>query len=179
MLHVPVLLKETIDLLAPTTDGIFVDATLGLGGHTREILERSKPGGRVIGFDRDAAALTEARQNLAPYGDRITFLQKNYAEIKEGLSESNITQVDGLLLDLGLSSLQLDNSRRGFTFKGNGPLDMRMDSRDKITAADLLNNEAENELADIFYYYGEERHSRLVESGCGQSKPKAARKARQ
>jgi 16S rRNA (cytosine1402-N4)-methyltransferase len=162
VLHVPVLLKETIDLLDPATDGIYVDATLGLGGHTQEILERSKPGGRVIGFERDAAALAEARHHLVHYGDRITFLHRNYAGIKEGLSENNIKQVDGLLLDLGLSSLQLDNSSRGFTFKGNGALDMRMDSRDSVTAADLLNNEEENELADIFYYYGEERYARKI-----------------
>ena len=162
MLHTPVLLKEALKLLAPVDGGIYVDGTLGLGGHAREILEQCGPTGRVIGFDRDGDAIARAQRNLAPYGRRITFIRRNFAEIKKGLSELDIAHVDGLLLDIGLSSLQLDASGRGFSFKGNEPLDMRMDDRGQVTAADLLNQRGADELADIFYYYGEERHARRI-----------------
>jgi 16S rRNA (cytosine1402-N4)-methyltransferase len=162
VIHTPVLLQESIDLLAPVDGGIYVDGTLGLGGHARKILDRCGPNGRVIGFDQDAEALDQARQNLKTYGDRITFVRRNFAEIRETLAELNIARVDGLLLDLGISSLQLDASGRGFSFKGKEPLDMRMDNRGGITAADLLNSGDEDELADIFYYYGEERYARKI-----------------
>ena len=162
MLHTPVLLEETLKLLAPVDGGIYVDGTLGLGGHAREILEQCGPTGQVIGFDRDGDAIVRAQRNLAPYGKRVTFIRRNFAEIKKGLSELDIAHVDGLLLDIGLSSLQLDASGRGFSFKGNEPLDMRMDDRGQVTAADLLNWRSADELADIFYYYGEERHARRI-----------------
>ena len=162
MLHTPVLLKETLKLLAPADNGIYVDGTLGLGGHTRAILEQCGPTGKVIGFDRDGDAISLAQRNLADYGKRVTFIRRNFAEIKKGLSELDIAHVDGLLLDIGLSSLQLDASGRGFSFKGNEPLDMRMDDRGQVTAADLLNRRSADELADIFYYYGEERHARRI-----------------
>jgi 16S rRNA (cytosine1402-N4)-methyltransferase len=162
VLHTPVLLEETLKLLAPVDGEIYVDGTLGLGGHTREILEQCGPTGQVIGFDRDGDAIARAQRNLAPYGRRVTFIRRNFAEIKQGLSELDIAHVDGLLLDIGLSSLQLDASGRGFSFKGNELLDMRMDDRGRITAADLLNRRSADELADIFYYYGEERHARRI-----------------
>jgi len=162
VLHTPVLLKETLKLLAPADGGIYVDGTLGLGGHTRAILEQCGPTGKVIGFDRDGDAISLAQRNLADYGKRVTFIRRNFAEIKKGLSELDIAHVDGLLLDIGLSSLQLDASGRGFSFKGNEPLDMRMDDRGQVTAADLLNRRSADELADIFYYYGEERHARRI-----------------
>jgi len=162
VLHTPVLLEETLKLLAPVDGGIYVDGTLGLGGHAREILEQCGPTGQVIGFDRDGDAIARAQRNLAPYGKRVTFIRRNFAEIKKGLSEIDIAHVDGLLLDIGLSSLQLDASGRGFSFKGNEPLDMRMDDRGQVTAADLLNQRGADELADIFYYYGEERHARRI-----------------
>jgi 16S rRNA (cytosine1402-N4)-methyltransferase len=164
VLHTPVLLEETLKLLAPADGGIYVDGTLGLGGHTREILEKCGPTGKVIGFDRDGDAIARAQRNLAPYGRRVAFIRRNFAEIKKGLSELDIAHVDGLLLDIGLSSLQLDASGRGFSFKGNEPLDMRMDDRGQVTAADLLNRRSADELADIFYYYGEERHARRIAS---------------
>jgi 16S rRNA (cytosine1402-N4)-methyltransferase len=162
VLHTPVLLEETLKLLAPADNGIYVDGTLGLGGHTRAILEQCGPTGKVIGFDRDGDAISLAQRNQADYGKRVTFIRRNFAEIKKGLSELDIAHVDGLLLDIGLSSLQLDASGRGFSFKGNEPLDMRMDDRGKVTAADLLNRRSADELADIFYYYGEERHARRI-----------------
>jgi 16S rRNA (cytosine1402-N4)-methyltransferase len=162
VLHTPVLLEETLALLAPTAGGIYVDGTLGLGGHARAILDRCGPDGRVIGFDRDGDAIARTKCNLASYGKRIHFIRRNFAEIEEGLAEINIAQVDGLLLDLGLSSLQLDASGRGFSFRGNEPLDMRMDDRSPETAADLINQGGADELADIFYYYGEERHARRI-----------------
>jgi 16S rRNA (cytosine1402-N4)-methyltransferase len=162
VLHTPVLLEETLDLLAPAAGGIYVDGTLGLGGHARAILDRSEPDGRVIGFDRDGDAIAQVRRTLESYGQRIDFVRRNFAEIEEGLAEINIAHVDGLLLDLGLSSLQLDASGRGFSFRGNEPLDMRMDDRSPETAADLLNLGCADELADMFYYYGEERHARRI-----------------
>jgi 16S rRNA (cytosine1402-N4)-methyltransferase len=160
--HLPVLLHEVLHYLAPRDGGLYADGNLGLGGHSRAILEASSPGGRVIGFDWDAAALAQARVNLAGYGDRIAFVRRNFADMREALDELGIGRVDGLLLDLGLSSLQLDAGGRGFSFQGSEPLDMRMDDRDGETAADLLNRATEAELADIFYLYGEERQARRI-----------------
>ncbi len=164
MNHLPVLLAETIELLNPRSGGIYVDGNLGMGGHSREILKRSAPSGRVIGFDLDAAALDMARKNLAEFGDRIDFVHDNFATLPERLEERGIKEVDGLLLDLGLSSFQLDSSERGFSFQGSEPLDMRMDKRQKITAARLLNTVSHDDLADIFYHYGEERQARRIAS---------------
>lgn len=166
-LHLSVLPDEVISYLAPQDGGIYADATLGLGGHTKKILEASDPGGRVIGFEWDAKAMTIAQENLSPYGGRITFIRRNFAEIKQGLTDAGVARVDGLLLDLGISSIQLDGTGsaadgRGFSFKGGEPLDMRMDDRNRLTAADLVNTAGAEELADIFYYYGEEIQSRRI-----------------
>ncbi len=161
-LHEPVLLDEVIAYLAPVNGGIYVDGNLGLGGHAERILEVSKPGGRLIGFEWDAAALERARARLAPYAGRVQFIRRNFAALKETLMELGVSAVDGLLLDLGLSSLQLDESGRGFSFKGGEPLDMRMDDRCQMNAADLINTATEEELADIFFYYGEERQARRI-----------------
>ncbi len=162
MVHTPVLLKETINLLAPADGGIYVDGTLGMGGHSRVILEKSRPGGRVIGLDRDLDALAQARKNLASYDNRISFFHRNFIETRQVLTEIGIEYADGLLLDLGVSSMQLDSGSRGFSFKGSNPLDMRMDPRSSVTAAKLVNTESEDELANIFYYYGEEQQSRRI-----------------
>jgi 16S rRNA (cytosine1402-N4)-methyltransferase len=162
--HLPVLLDEVIHYLAPQDGGLYVDGNLGLGGHSGAILEASGPGGRVIGFDWDEDALARARVNLAGYQGRVEFVRRNFAEIREVLADSGVGRVEGLLLDLGLSSLQLDVSGRGFTFQGSEPLDMRMDVRSPETAADLLNRASEQELADIFYLYGEERQARRIAS---------------
>ena len=160
--HLPVMLEEVVTCLAPVDGGVYVDGNLGLGGHTERILEVCGPTGRVVGFDWDAAALTLAQERLARFSGRVRFVHENFASIKETLMELGIGTLDGLLLDLGLSSLQLDASGRGFSFKGSEPLDMRMDQRQATTAAELVNKASEEELADIFFYYGEERQARRI-----------------
>ena len=162
--HLPVLLDEVIQYLAPKDGGVYIDGNLGLGGHSGAILAASSPGGRVIGFDWDEMALAQARKNLEKYRGRVEFVRGNFAEVGNVLHELGVSEVDGLLLDLGLSSLQLDTSGRGFSFQGSQPLDMRMDNRRSETAADLLNRAREEELADIFYFYGEERQARRIAS---------------
>lgn len=161
-IHQPVLLEEVIASLAPADGGLYVDGNLGMGGHAERILEQSAPGGRLIGFDWDAAAMALARERLARFGDRIRYVHRNFTALEETFMEQGVRHIDGLLLDLGLSSLQLDRSGRGFSFKGEEPLDMRMDSRRGLTAAELLNTRSQQELADIFYYYGEERQARRI-----------------
>ncbi len=160
--HLSVLLDEVIQFLNPEDGKVYVDGNLGLGGHSGAILEASSPAGRVIGFDWDQEALSQARVNLAKYQGRIDYVRRNFAEIEEELKNRGIAGVDGLVLDLGLSSLQLDTSNRGFSFQGSQSLDMRMDIRRPETAADLLNHVSEEELADIFYFYGEERQARRI-----------------
>jgi 16S rRNA (cytosine1402-N4)-methyltransferase len=162
--HVPVLLLEVIEQLQPRSGGIYVDGNLGLGGHSEAILKHSSPDGRVIGLDWDERALGLAMERLNVYGDRINCVRSNFAEIDRVLADLGVTEVDGILLDLGLSSLQLDEGQRGFSFRGSEPLDMRMDDRVSVTAADLLNTASEEELADIFYYFGEERQARRIAS---------------
>jgi 16S rRNA (cytosine1402-N4)-methyltransferase len=161
-IHIPVLLEETIRFLAPVDGGIYVDGTLGLGGHAEKILQSSGPSGRVIGFEWDASALELARKRLAPFGERFYALHRNYSEIMAGLSEIGIYEVDGLLFDLGVSSLQFDSGERGFSYQANGPLDMRMDKRTPRTAEEIINDFTKEDLADIFYYYGEERQARRI-----------------
>ncbi len=160
--HLPVMLEEVVTCLAPKDGGLYVDGNLGLGGHTEKILETCGPTGQVVGFDWDAAALTLAQERLARFAGRVRFVHENFTSIKETLMELGIGTIDGLLLDLGLSSLQLDASGRGFSFKGSEPLDMRMDQRQTTTAAELVNEASQEELADIFFYYGEERQARRI-----------------
>jgi 16S rRNA (cytosine1402-N4)-methyltransferase len=161
-IHIPVLLNETILLLAPVDGGIYVDGTLGLGGHTEKILQTCGPSGRVIGFEWDDNALELATKRLAPFGLRFSSQHRSYSEIMDGLTEMKIKRVDGLLLDLGVSSLQFDNKTRGFSFQTDGPLDMRMDKRGRTTAEAIINNFSKDDLADIFYYFGEERQARRI-----------------
>jgi len=162
MKHVPVMLRETMEWLRPVAGGVYVDGNLGLGGHAGAILAASGPDGRVIGFDWDEEARAAARQNLRGYGDRLITFGRNFTALPESLAELGITAVDGILLDLGVSSLQLDQSERGFSFRNGGPLDMRMDTRQGETAADLLNQASVEDLADIFYNFGEERQARRI-----------------
>ena len=157
-LHEPVLLAETLELLAVRPGGFWVDGTVGAGGHAAEILTRSAPDGRLLASDRDAEALAAAAQTLAPFAARARLLQADYRELPALIEEPP----DGILLDLGVSSLQLDRAERGFSLKSDGPLDMRMDRRGGITAADVVNRLPEAELADIIYRYGEERASRRI-----------------
>jgi 16S rRNA (cytosine1402-N4)-methyltransferase len=163
-IHCSVLPLETIEFLAPKSDGVYVDGTLGLGGHTEAILQNSGPHGRVIAFDWDEAAIAKSRVRLEPFGDRLTIVRRNFSEIAEGLDEVGVSKVDGILIDIGLSSLQLDQGGRGFSFQRDEPLDMRMDTRREVTAASILNRGTEQELADIFYYYGEEKQARRIAS---------------
>lgn len=163
-IHLSVLPAEVLDYLSPRSGGVYMDGTLGLGGHTRLILERSAPDGRVVGFEWDEKAIEKCRLRLGSCQDRLQIIRRNYAEIGEGLHEAGIAGLDGLLIDIGLSSLQLDMGERGFSFQRDEPLDMRMDNRRKVTAATILATCSEEELADIFYYYGEERQARRIAS---------------
>jgi 16S rRNA (cytosine1402-N4)-methyltransferase len=157
--HQPVLLDETMELLAVRPGGLYVDGTVGLGGHAEEILRRSAPDGRVIAFDRDPAALAAAGERLAPFGARVRFEHADYREIPARLGA---TAPDGILVDMGVSSMQLDDPERGFSFSASGPLDMRMDPTQGFTAADLVNRLPEKELADVIYRFGEEHASRQI-----------------
>jgi 16S rRNA (cytosine1402-N4)-methyltransferase len=148
--------------LKPRSGGIYLDGTIGAGGHGRAILEASGPDGRIIGLDRDAAAVALARENLAPFGDRALIMQADYKEAAEVLRNVAPSGVDGALLDLGVSSMQLDQAARGFSFMAEGPLDMRMDQRDSLTAADLVNRLPEQELTRMLFEYGEERYARRI-----------------
>ncbi len=163
-MHQSVLLNEVVDMLAPVDGETYIDGTLGLGGHSEAILQKCSPSGRIIGFEWDRDALQLARERLEKYGDRITTIHASYAEIQKYLQSDRIQKPDGLLLDLGLSSFQLEASGRGFTFRKSEPLDMRMDARGRSTAANLLKNSSEEELADIFYYLGDERQARRIAS---------------
>jgi len=158
--HVPVLLDEVRALLQPERGGLFVDCTLGLGGHSRMLLASGAT--RVIGIDRDTDALAIARETLAEFGDRVTFVHADYREVAEVLDRQGVTEVAGLLADFGVSSMQLDADGRGFSFKRDEPLDMRMDRSRGETAADLIDRVDETELADVIYRFGEERRSRQV-----------------
>jgi len=161
-IHVSVLPSETLELLNAGIGGTFVDATLGLGGHTRLILEESASNS-VIALDQDTAAIDLARKRLETFGDRLRIEHSNFSEIKSVLATLDVAEVDGITADLGVSSLQLDSESRGFSFRFDAPLDMRMDaSSDDPTAADLLATLDEKEIADIIYQFGEERFSRRI-----------------
>lgn len=160
--HVPVLEDEVAEFLQLRNDGIYVDATLGLGGHSERMLGETSPGGRVVGFEWDDQAARLAAKRLEKYGDRFMIINTSYTMLREGLKSAGIMMVDGLLLDLGVSSLQLDSAERGFSFQSDAPLDMRMDSRQKVTASDLVRTLSKEELADVFYNFGEERQSRRI-----------------
>lgn len=160
--HLPVLFAEVMQSLNLRPGTVFVDGTLGGGGHTEGILQRTAPDGVVIGIDQDADALAAAGARLAAFGERFRPVRANFAEIAEVLHEQNIPQVDGVLLDIGVSSYQLDTPERGFSYMSDGALDMRMDRRGGATAADLLAKLSAEELADIIYKYGEEKFSRRI-----------------
>ena len=161
-LHKSVLLDETVRMLAPAADEIFADCTLGMGGHTEAILEASEAV-RVIGIDQDTEAIRLASERLKPFGERVKIFHANFAEIKTVLAEAGVQKVNGVLADLGVSSLQFDDAKRGFSFRFDAPLDMRMDAAsDYETAAELLERLSEEEIADLIYKYGEERMSRRI-----------------
>jgi 16S rRNA (cytosine1402-N4)-methyltransferase len=158
--HEPVLLAETVALLRPSRGGLFVDCTVGLGGHAGALLEAGA--GRVIGLDRDTAALGHAGAVLGRWGDRVELVHSDYRRLDHVLQARGIAEIDGVLADLGVSSMQLEAEGRGFSFRRDEPLDMRMDQTAGPTAADLIAGAAEAELADAIYRYGEERYSRRI-----------------
>jgi 16S rRNA (cytosine1402-N4)-methyltransferase len=158
--HVPVLVGEVVQQLEPSRGGVFVDCTVGLGGHTRALLEGGAA--RVIGFDRDAEALMIARSALEGYGDRVELVHADYRDAGPELDRRGLAEVDGVLADLGVSSMQLDDEARGFSFRADAALDMRMDRSRGETAADLVRDLSEAELADVIFTCGEERFSRRI-----------------
>jgi 16S rRNA (cytosine1402-N4)-methyltransferase len=171
VMHQPVLPAETIAALAPRAGGLYLDGTVGLGGHAELLLRASTPDGRLVGLDRDQQALAEARGRLSRFGDRATLVHASYAEASAVLHDLGIAQVDGLLLDLGVSSLQLDDAARGFSFRHDAPLDMRFDPSAGNSAADLVNSADEAALADILWRYGEERFSRRIARAIVRARP--------
>jgi len=158
--HEPVMVSEVLDMLLPSRGGVFVDCTVGLGGHARALLEHGAT--HVVAFDRDSAALQLAREALAPFGDRVTLVHADYRDLPRVLDAKGLTAIDGALADLGVSSMQLDADGRGFSFRRDEPLDMRMDQTQGPSAADLLRDVDERELADLIFQYGEERYSRRI-----------------
>jgi len=169
-IHRSVLLDECMRFLNPQPGGIYVDGTLGLGGHSKEILARSGPDSRVIAFEWDETALSRSTERLRAYADRLQLVRRNFAELATGLDELGVREIDGLLIDIGLSSLQLDMGERGFSFQRDEILDMRMDNRSTTSAQDILAKCSEKELADIFYYYGEERQARPIAAAICESR---------
>lgn len=159
--HRPVLLEETLKFLAPERGGLFIDCTVGLGGHSEAILESSSDT-RVIGMDLDSSALDYSRQRLARFAERFRAFQANFRAIAEVLRQANERDPSGILVDLGVSSLQFDSPERGFSFRFDAPLDMRMDPTQGPTAADLLQQLPESEIARVIFEFGEERHSRRI-----------------
>ena len=169
--HVPVLLQEAIDFLAVRRGGTYIDATVGLGGHSYEIAKRLGAPGHLIGLDKDPAALAVARKRLAPQGEdwpTVTLLHRSFAEVAKGQRPASI---DGLLADIGVSSLQLGDPARGFSFQAEGPLDMRMDPTTERSAEQVVNHLDERQLADVIYEFGEERRSRRIARAICRSRP--------
>ncbi len=160
--HQPVLMNQTLNSLKLRPGGVYLDGTLGGGGHTEAILQATEPDGKVIGLDQDDEALAAASQRLKPFGERFCPIRANFAEMEQVLAAEGIAGLDGVLLDIGVSSHQLDEPDRGFSYMQDGPLDMRMDRRGGQTAADLVAELSESELANLIYRYGEEKFSRRI-----------------
>ena len=160
--HQPVLMNQTLNSLKLQPGGVYLDGTLGGGGHTEAILQATEPDGKVIGLDQDDEALAAASLRLKPFGERFCPIRANFAEMEQVLAAEGIAGLDGVLLDIGVSSHQLDEPDRGFSYMQDGPLDMRMDRRGGQTAADLVAELSESELANLIYRYGEEKFSRRI-----------------
>lgn len=170
-MHQTVMLQEAMQWLALQSRGWWVDCTVGGGGHTEALLKATAPGGKVLGLDQDSEALAWAGKRLAPFGNRVVLVQANFRELKRVATKQNIAGFSGVLMDLGVSSFQIDTAARGFSFQKPGSLDMRMDQRQAVTAAEIINHADEKELADIFYTYGEERRSRQMASWVVKKRP--------
>lgn len=157
--HIPVMLESCMCLMAPQPGGVYADGTLGAGGHSEAILKASAPDGTLLSFDLDPAAIEIARERLKPFGDRVRIIQDSYVNLGKYAEENSL---DGFMVDLGVSSMQLDRQERGFSFLQDGPLDMRFSPEQKLSAADIVNEWPEEELTRILWEYGEERKSRRI-----------------
>lgn len=171
MPHIPVLYHEVIHAINPHDEGLYIDGTVGGGGHAWGILEESSPRGKLLGLDLDPIAISLANKRLAAFRDRVTLRRASYTTIPQQLVDLGWHTVDGILLDLGISSIQLDERTRGFSFSGDAPLDMRFNPDGLVDAADLVNGLPEKELADLIYRYGEERKSRQIARAIVDSRP--------
>ena len=160
--HVSVLLNETVDGLNVKPDGVYVDATLGGGGHAYEVCRRLGSKGRFIGIDQDADAIKAAGERLKGFGEKVTIIRSNYRDMKPQLQNIGVDKVDGIVIDLGVSSYQLDTAERGFSYRVDAPLDMRMDQRQSLTARDIVNEYSEMELFHIIRDYGEEKFAKNI-----------------
>lgn len=172
MMHYSVLLKESIDGLNIKDGGTYVDCTLGYAGHSKVILEKNKKG-KLFAFDEDENAVKYSKEALSSIGDNFTVFKENFANLKETLEKENILKVDGFLFDLGFSSPQIDDAKRGFSFKLNAPLDMRMDTQNSLTAKDVVNTYSLEKLTEIFFKFAEEKYSKVIASAiCKERKNK-------
>lgn len=169
--HRSVLYQEIIDGLSPQPGGFFIDATVGAGGHAWGILSASKPNGKLLGLDLDPQALDLASQRLSIFADRVTLKRASYRLMDAEVANLGWTGVDGIVMDLGLSSMQLDDPERGFSFRYSGPLDMRFGDQIEINAADLINTSSEKDIAEILWKYGEERYSRRIARAIVEARP--------
>lgn len=160
--HKSVLLEETVDGLAIKPDGIYVDGTLGGGGHAFEVCSRLNEQGRFIGIDQDAAAIEAASERLRDFGEKVTIIRSNYCEMKSRLHEIGVDKVDGIVIDLGVSSYQLDTAERGFSYRVDAPLDMRMDQRQQLTAQEIVNTYSEADLFRVIRDYGEDKFAKNI-----------------
>jgi len=169
--HVPVLLQEVVEAMAVRPGGRYVDCTLGGGGHAEAILRASSPDGELLGIDLDPGALATAREHLAAFAPRVAFVEGSFGDVGNLCRDWGFAAVDGVLFDLGLSSLQLEDESRGFSFQREGPLDMRFSPRQELTAAEIVNTYGEEALADLLWQYGEERESRRIARRLVQERP--------
>lgn len=160
--HKSVLLEETVDGLAIKPDGVYVDGTLGGGGHAFEVCSRLNEQGRFIGIDQDAAAIEAASERLRDFGEKVTIIRSNYCEMKSRLHEIGVDKVDGIVIDLGVSSYQLDTAERGFSYRVDAPLDMRMDQRQQLTAREIVNTYSEADLYRVIRDYGEDKFAKNI-----------------
>src|SRR6267378_3909107 len=169
--HTPVLLAEVIQFLEPGRGTRFIDATLGAGGHGRAILERTAPDGKLLAIDQDESALEKAKGELAWFGSRVVYVHSNFREVALVAAEHGFSECDGVLADIGISSMMVDDPSRGFSFMREGPLDMRMDRTQPLTAVEVVNTYSEKDIADILYQYGEERRSRPIARSIVRARP--------
>jgi 16S rRNA (cytosine1402-N4)-methyltransferase len=169
--HIPVLINETIELLNPTPQGFWVDATAGAGGHSKMLAEKITPGGKLIVIDQDEDAIAESEKNLAGFEGYILFAHDNFGNLSDILRSMNIPGIKGILFDLGVSSYQIDMASKGFSFMNDGPLDMRMNGKSAVSAYEVINNYSEEKLIKIFFDYGQERFSKRIASNIVKARP--------